>query len=202
MADARTDAAGMRSGEGALVVIVGPSGSGKDTLINWLRDYLEDRPEFLFVRRTVTREADCGLEDHDTMTVAAFRAAEAADHFAVTWTAHGLHYGLPASIHDHIHGGGIAIANGSRKALGDIRKRFESLCVIHLTVDPATLAERLAGRGRESASEIAARLDRADLGAQPGQDVVVVDNSGAIETAGHQVLDLLVAERWRQHASS
>jgi phosphonate metabolism protein PhnN/1,5-bisphosphokinase (PRPP-forming) len=191
MATVRTQAAEMRTGEGALVVIVGPSGSGKDALINWLRDYLEGRSEFLFVRRTVTREADSSLEDHDTMSVAEFRMAEAAGHFAATWTAHGLHYGLPAIVHDHIGRGGVAIANGARRALPDLRERFERLHVVNVVVEPAVLAERLAARRRESAADIEARLKQAALQADAGPDVVDIDNSGPIDIAGRRVLAVL-----------
>ncbi len=183
--------AGVRSGAGALVVIVGPSGSGKDTLIKWLRDNLEDRDEFLFVRRVVTREAVSGLEDHDTMSVAAFRASEAAGHFSVTWSAHGLHYGLPGSVHDHVRGGGVAIANGARRALPDLRARFDRLHVVNVVVEPAVLAERLAARGRESPADIEARLEQAALPADTGPDTISVDNSGPIDRAGQRVLAYL-----------
>jgi phosphonate metabolism protein PhnN/1,5-bisphosphokinase (PRPP-forming) len=187
--------AGMSSagapGEGALIVIVGASGSGKDTLINWLREKLETRPDILFVRRTVTRTADSGLEDHDTMSEADFGAAEAAGRFSVTWNAHGLRYGLPAAVHDHMRGGGIAIANGSRKALPDIRAQFGNLSVIHLTVDTDVLAERLAARGRESAAEIKGRLERAAMDHDIGPGDVELDNSGPIHIAGNRVVSLL-----------
>jgi len=198
--------AGMRpdrvSGEGALVLIVGASGSGKDTLINWLRRKLGQRPDVLFVRRTVTRAADSGLEDHDTMSEAEFAAAEAAGRFAVTWNAHGLRYGLPAAVHDHMRGGGIAIANGSRKALPDIRVRFGNLRVIHLTVDTDVLAQRLAARSRESAAEIRARLDRAAMGHNLDPDDVELDNSGPIHITGNRVVSLLEGHFGRKTQTS
>jgi ribose 1,5-bisphosphokinase len=180
-------------GEGALVLIVGPSGSGKDTLIGWLRQALGDRPEVLFVRRTVTRPADSGMEDHDAMSVAAFAKAEAEGAFAVTWDAHGLRYGLPASVHEHIAGGRIAIANGSRKALPEIRRRFSPLHVVQLTVKPEILAERLAARGRESAADIKARLERAGLDRHTDPGIVTLDNSGPIDVAGDRVCQLVDA---------
>lgn len=145
----------------------------------------------MFVRRTVTRIADSGLEDHETMSVAEFKAAEAAGRFAVTWNAHGLHYGLPASVHDHVRRGGIAIANGARRALPDLRERFDGLHVVNVVVEPAVLAERLAARGRESAVDIEARLKQAALQADAGTHSVSVDNSGPIEDAGRRVLAYL-----------
>lgn len=176
---------------GALVVIVGPSGSGKDTLIGWLRDRLAGQPEFLFVRRTVTRAVDRGSEDHQTLSPAAFEAAAADGQFAVTWEAHGLRYGLPVQVLDHVRQGGIAIANGSRKALPQLRDRFNRLAIVNLNVERAVLASRLAARGRESEADIDDRLDRAGLQPDPGPDCLSVDNSGPIARAGNVTLALI-----------
>lgn len=173
---------------GAFVVIVGPSGSGKDTLIEWLRARLGTRPDVLFVRRTVTRDADASLEDHDSLTRDDFARAEAAGAFAVTWDAHGLRYGLPVALADHVARGGMAIANGSRGTIPLLRQRFSGLVVINLTVERDILAARLAARGRESTEEIAERLARSDAVWNLGEDVLTIDNSGAIDAAGEAAL--------------
>ena len=178
-------------GGGRLVVIVGPSGSGKDTLIAWLRRRLGDWPDVLFVRRTVTRLADTELEDHDTMSPAEFRQAERDGRFAVTWGAHGLRYALPSSARDHVRQGGIAVANGSRKAVGDIERAFGNILLIRLAIDPDVLRERLRGRGRETPAEIDQRIERSTLIDDTDCGGHVVDNSGPIEKAGQRVLRLI-----------
>ncbi len=58
-----------------LVLVVGPSGAGKDTLIAKAHDALRDDLRFTFVRRVVTRNAVAALEDHTTMDEAAFTVA-------------------------------------------------------------------------------------------------------------------------------
>lgn len=176
---------------GRLIVIVGPSGSGKDTLIGWLRQRLGDRPDILFVRRTVTRLADAESEDHDTMSPAEFRQAEQDGRFAVTWGAHGMDYALPLSALDHVRRGRIAIANGSRKAVGDIERAFGDILLIRLAVDPGVLRERLRGRGRETRAEIDQRIERSATIGDSGCGGHVVDNSGPIEDAGQTVLQLI-----------
>ena len=85
------------SSAGALVLVVGPSGAGKDTLIAAARTALAGDGRFVFPRRIITRSAS-RWEDHDTLDEAQFSAALAAGQFAAHWRAHGLYYALPVSI--------------------------------------------------------------------------------------------------------
>ncbi|WP_417516116.1 phosphonate metabolism protein/1,5-bisphosphokinase (PRPP-forming) PhnN [Minwuia sp.] len=172
-----------RPGTGHLLVIVGPSGAGKDTLIDGLRTRYDDDPRGLFVQRTVTRPAQPGAEDHASLSFDAFAAAERSGRFAVTWDANGLRYGLPAAVHAHLSTGGLAIANGSRQALPAIRAAFPALTVVAVEVDEAELRRRLDARGRETPAEIEARLERARSQPITGDDIVRLDNSGPPEAA-------------------
>ena len=72
---------------GGVFVAAGPSGVGKDTLINHARAGLAGRPEFVFVRRIITRRPDAHLEDHDSLAPAAFEAAT-RDKASVRLTLH------------------------------------------------------------------------------------------------------------------
>jgi ribose 1,5-bisphosphokinase len=131
----------MQAGQGSFVAVVGPSGAGKDTLINWLKSKLEGEDRVMFVRRTVTRDADGTTEDHDSLDRESFAVEEEAGHYAVCWEAHGLRYGIPTTALHHVENGGIAIANGSRRALGEIERVFGNLLVVSLTVDRDVLAK-------------------------------------------------------------
>lgn len=159
-----------------LVLVVGPSGAGKDTLIAAARAELGTDPRFVFARRVVTRPAIAAVEDHDSLTPAAFETADRAGGFVLSWAAHGLRYGLPASLADAIAAGRIVVANGSRGMIAAARERFPQTAVVLIEASPAIRAARLAGRGREGAAEIEARLRREVE--MPLAGAIRIDNSG------------------------
>jgi len=47
-----------------LVIVIGPSGSGKDTLISKAKDALADNLAFYFTSREITRPVNAGGERH------------------------------------------------------------------------------------------------------------------------------------------
>ena len=175
---------------GVFVAVVGPSGAGKDTIIDYAREALRDESGVEFVRRVITRPSDASSEDHDTLADAAFDEAESRGAFALSWSAHGLRYGLPASVDRAIANGRVAIANLSRGALPALRARYANVAVVEITAKHEVLAERLAARGRESRGEVLARLARA-APVDNGGDVVTIDNSGAREDAGERFLAIV-----------
>ncbi|MYZ50501.1 phosphonate metabolism protein/1,5-bisphosphokinase (PRPP-forming) PhnN [Propylenella binzhouense] len=176
---------------GTLVLVVGPSGAGKDTLIDYCRQRLPTGSGIVFARRVVTRAAQAGSEDHATLAETAFETGVAEGAFALHWHAHGLRYGIPAEIEDCLASGRSVVANVSRAAIPEARRSFRPLLVVSVTAPRAVLAERLAGRARESRGEIAERLGRADAYEVSGADVVRIDNSGPVERAGEALLALL-----------
>lgn len=169
---------------GPLVVVLGPSGSGKDTLMSYACNALGDRADVLFVRRAITRPADAGSEDHIAMTDAEFDAAIDEGQFSLTWAANGLRYGLPRAIEAHLAEGRLAVVNGSRGAWAIIQQVFPSAVAVEIRVDPDILAKRLEARGRENASEIEARLARASALESRFDPDVIIDNSGEVQAAG------------------
>lgn len=178
---------------GPLVLVVGPSGAGKDTL---MMAAAAARRDVVIARRAITRPARAGDEDHEPMSEAAFEARVAAGAFALHWRAHGLSYGIPASLDLDRTAGRTVLANVSRRILADARAMFPDMTVLHVTARPEVLAARLTGRGREDASEVAARLARS--AAPPmGPDVVDVDNSGDLDAGVAAFLAALPPARAR-----
>ena len=145
---------------GRLVVVVGPSGAGKDSILNAAKTHFEQNTRVEFVRRIITRECDPATEIHDSVTEQQFIEQQGQGKFAVCWQANGLHYGLPAAIHHKIDQGQLLIANGSRAAIDDIRSKFDKLTVVHIIANVDALAKRLERRNRESREQIKNRLQR------------------------------------------
>lgn len=191
--DVLQDAGAACERTGKLVVIVGPSGAGKDSLMDYAKARLAGDPALHFVRRAVTRQVDATAEDHDAMCAATFEAAAASGVFAVTWEAHGLKYGIPDTARAHTANGGIAVANGSRGALPAIRARFEDIAVVLVHAAPEVLAQRLSARGRETRADIVARLARSTYAFEHPVPDLRLDNSGELAAAG----ELLVAFLYR-----
>jgi ribose 1,5-bisphosphokinase len=173
---------------GVFVAVVGASGAGKDSLINFARDHLAGQVSV--VRRVVTRAADGGSEDHESMTPEAFAAAEQAGDFALSWQAHGLCYGLPISLDDDLATGRVVVANLSRAVLPRLLARYPNALVVEVTAQPEVIARRLAGRGREGGDEIARRMERSN-GFRLPPSTVRIDNSGDLDRAGNRFVSLL-----------
>jgi phosphonate metabolism protein PhnN/1,5-bisphosphokinase (PRPP-forming) len=168
---------------GRLVLVVGPSGSGKDTLLNAARARLRGDGRFRFPRRTITRAAEAGGEDFDAVCLEEFEARRVANRFALAWTAHGLHYGIPDDIDRDLVRGTTVVVNVSRIVVAEARIRYTGVAAILVTADIATIARRLAARGRESAPDIARRLARVNQIEIDGPDVTIVRNNGALADA-------------------
>ncbi len=181
----------MDEAKGCLVVVVGPSGVGKDSVINAVRGGLDGRPDVLFARRTITRPAAAGGEDHEAVDEVVFRHLIEKRAFAVHWQAHGLSYGIPMAVRDHVEAGGLAIVNGSRHALPAIESAFGRIQIVGVTAEPAIIARRLAARGRESVEAIEARLRRPASGTVR-RPVTVIDNSGDLAAAAEHLRALIL----------
>ena len=140
---------------GRLFAVVGPSGAGKDTLI---AAAAAARPALHVVRRVITRPEAAGGEPFEGVSPTEFAARAARGAFALTWDAHGLSYGIPATIDAALAAGRDVVFNGSRAVLEQAAARYPGLAVLHVTAPVPVLAARLAARGRETAGDIAARL--------------------------------------------
>ena len=178
---------------GMLVIVVGASGVGKDSLLAAAREAFAGREDIRFQRRVVTRAADAANEPHESVDEATFERRRRAGHFAIDWQAHGLHYGIPMTTIDALAEGRVVVVNGSRKALPRFATRFPRRHIVHVTVSPETLARRLRARGRESEAAIAERLERRIDPASFDGPLWQLDNDGMLDDAAARLIDWLDA---------
>ncbi|MGP0174668.1 phosphonate metabolism protein/1,5-bisphosphokinase (PRPP-forming) PhnN [Pseudomonas sp. NCHU5208] len=188
---------------GRLIYLMGPSGSGKDSLLQAARAPLEARG-CRFARRVITRSPEAVGEDAVGVTPAEFQRLEGEGAFALSWQANGLAYGIPREIDDWLDAGQDVLINGSRGHLDAARRRYPKLLAIVLQVDEAVLRQRLLARGRETPEQIEARLARSRSFASVGgasaatvaqEHLCVLDNSGPLEDTLSRLLHLLDEHR-------
>ncbi|SFJ15878.1 ribose 1,5-bisphosphokinase [Pseudomonas guineae] len=182
---------------GRLIYLMGPSGSGKDSLLEAARERLAER-DCLIARRVITRSAEAVGEDAIGVTPTEFDQQEAAGSFALSWRANGLAYGIPRQIDDWLAAGQDVLVNGSRAYLPEARQLYPELIGVLLTVEAAVLRERLLRRGRESLAQIEQRLARNaqfDAASAERDGLHLLDNSVSIERARDNLLALIGASR-------
>lgn len=180
----------MRIGPGTLALIVGASGAGKDALIAAARESLSQDPRFAFPERVITRPSN-DAEHHASLSETAFQAAMLDGRFALAWQAHGLLYGVPASIDGMIRRSQTVIVNVSRTIVMLARQRYARVCVVLVECPPGIRAARLALRGREAVGSIEARLAREVATFDPAKADVRIENSGALALGTRALVEVL-----------
>ena len=176
-------------GPGRLVLMVGPSGAGKDTLLGLAKIACAGDRNVVFPRRVVTREAS-QAEDNEQLSPEAFRQAVARGEFAMHWEAHGHRYGLSRAIEDDVCEGRTVVVNVSRTVIAALRRAYADVVVIGVTAPPEVLAERLASRARDSDGRIEQRLGRAVDEATVQPDVTIL-NVGNAEVHAERLVRII-----------
>ncbi len=182
------------TGPGRLILVVGPSGAGKDTLLGLARAACADDPTIVFPRRVITREASAS-EDNEEVSAEAFREALAHDEYAMHWEAHGHRYALRRTIDDDIGAGHTVVANVSRTVIPAMRNAYANVVVVSITAPPDVLAARIAMRARGSDGKIEQRLGRTVNEVVAAPDVTIVNVSSA-EYHSRQLVRVIKGERW------
>jgi ribose 1,5-bisphosphokinase len=181
-------------GPGSLILVVGPSGAGKDTLLGLAKAACADDPKIVFSRRVITRAASAS-EDNEEVSRDAFRQALARNEYAVHWEAHGHCYALSRKIDEDLRAGRTVIANVSRTVIATVRRVYTDVVVVSITAPTNVLAERLAMRGRSSDGKIEHRLSRTvdDISAAPDVTIVNIDSA---EYHARQFVRIIKGDRW------
>ncbi len=195
-------------GPGLLFVVSGPSGAGKDTVVDTLRVRL---PRLRYSVSATTRAPRDGERDGEAYFFfdrATFQAKAAAGAFLETREYNGNLYGTPRSFIDGTlaQGYDVILKPEVNGALA-IRRSYPSAVLIFLLPDKFShLRMRLAARRSESSDEIAARLAIAhdELQQIRNFDYVIINEQAPPDRRDHLAavddLEAIVrAERFRIH---
>lgn len=193
-------------GAGVLLLVTGPSGAGKDTLIAAARGHFHGDDRFVFPRRVVTRSSDVSEQVRE-VSFAAFEAIERRGGFFLAWRAHGLAYGIPADVSQRLAQGRVVVVNVSRRIVGAARELWARNHVVHIHVAPEVLEARLQNRGRETAGQIGERLSRYAAFAAAGPPeaeagATIIDNSGDFARARARFIAVLEDQAVRAQRST
>ncbi|MFM6992252.1 MAG: phosphonate metabolism protein/1,5-bisphosphokinase (PRPP-forming) PhnN [Rhodoferax sp.] len=178
-----------------LIYVMGPSGVGKDSLLNWLRSHvqtLQPKPALHFARRTITRAAGDATEDHEAIGQEDFAKLAQEGAFALHWQAHGLHYGVRRT--EMSNRGCWVIVNGSRAYVQEARERCPGMMVLHVSAPENLVRQRLLSRQRETTDEVEARVQRSQTAAVDLADGDLhIVNAGSLEESARTLCQRLQA---------
>lgn len=170
--------------KGRLVLVVGPSGAGKDSILRYAMARFAGDDRFVFPRRCITRFVDVAAEDHDSLDEQAFDVLAAQGAFALKWEAHGLKYGVRREIDEDLVQGRVVSVNVSRTILADITHRYPMAVVVEISASPEIRAARIAARGREDSADIMQRIGRSVPPTPSKLQSNVIHNDGDKSEAG------------------
>ncbi len=190
---------------GALMVIIsGPSGVGKDTIIDALRLRHHD-PEYCYIVTCTTRAPRPGEVDgvdYRFLTREAFLRTRAERGFLEANEVHGNWYGSPRdAVRDSVATGRDAILKIDVQGAQVVKEQVtEALLIFIVPPSLETLFSRLRARATETADELELRQRNAaiELARQDDYDYVVVNETGQVERTAERI-DEIIAEERRRH---
>lgn len=186
---------------GQLIYVVGPSGSGKDSILRELE--LDLPPACLIMQRAITRITPPTTEKAQYLTVQEFESIERQGGFSLSWRANGLAYGVDKELDRWLALGKQVLVNGSREYWPQVYQRYPEAKLVIIDVGFSQLEQRLVLRARESLGKIQARLARhVEIDAQLKEHIKqtqphywIIDNSGDLQMAVQQLRQCLLSNR-------
>ena len=179
---------------GRLVYVMGPSGAGKDSVLQYARAKLDGRHPVVFAHRYITRPPSDDIENYISLSPGEFALREARGLLACDWAAYGIRYGIGIEIAAWQAAGLLTVVDGSRAHFIANTGNLEGVIPVLITASAVELRRRLRARGREDAQGIERRLQRATEFVPIHPPLVTIDNSGPLERAGEALTALLIRQ--------
>lgn len=177
---------------GRLIYVIGPSGAGKDSVLETLRERWSLPFATHWARRTITRPSGSPGEQHEAVDDDTFDALLQDRAFSLHWAANGLRYGIRNEELKPLFQGHWVFVNGSRGHLPELVRLWPDATIVHIGASSGTLQARLASRGRESAQAINGRMAR-NLELPPPDGCIRIQNDGSLDDAACVLMKSLCA---------
>ncbi len=177
---------------GTLFLIVGNSGSGKDSVISGVvRKYPLNLKKIYHTKRYITRMPS---EDEENYYISPNEFLKMANkgEFALKWHIYGLDYGIPIEIEDWLKNGHPVLVNVSRTIIKKARMMYKNLRVIFIEVPFEITLQRIKKRGRENEEFLNKRIERARTHQKFPEADFWVDNSRDLDEAINRFLNYLL----------
>jgi len=177
---------------GPLFLIVGNSGSGKDSIISGIiKEYPSNLKEIYAPKRYITRPPS-KFETNISVSLKEFKKLEEKGQFALKWHIYELDYGIPIEIEKWLEKGHPVIINVSRTIIKEARLKYHNVKVIFVDVPFEISYQRTKNRKREIDDLLKKRIERARKNQKFPDADFVVDNSGDLNNAIIQCLNYLI----------
>ena len=184
-----------------LVVISGPSASGKSSVVSGLRQL--ERPWHFAVTATTRpqRSGEVDGRDYIFLEVETFLRMRERDELLESAQVYDRWYGVPRQqVRDPLIAGKDVILGIDVQGAATIRQIApEALTIFVMPASLDELSSRLSGRGTEGAAEMQRRLDEAsvELARIAEFDYRVVNRNGELDATIHEVDAIIAAEKCR-----
>ncbi|MHC5224794.1 phosphonate metabolism protein/1,5-bisphosphokinase (PRPP-forming) PhnN [Ignatzschineria sp. LJL83] len=181
--------------------IMGPSGAGKDSVIEEVSEHLGDeisRPLRYITRKIVSNDA----EHHNVLTTQTFEEFLEKSCFSLCWEANGFYYGYDKQWLADLGKGKIVLLNGSRSYWDEAKAKYgDKLCPVYFNISIEKQTKRLQGRGRESEKEIEARISRSqDLSHLSGnEEIVQLDAEQPLQNVVNDFISIVLSHRKKDY---
>ena len=179
-----------------LFYVMGASGVGKDSLLNYAREHVPDGALLVFAHRYITRPADAGGENHIELSAREFAELALRDCFAMHWRSHGNAYGIGSEINRWLEQGFDVVVNGSRAYFPEALERYSNLVPVLIEADKDQIEARLLQRGRETDQQLESRLEAANsmVHQLDHPALIRIENNQELAIGGQAFIDVLVNE--------
>ena len=181
--------------KGRLFLVVGNSGSGKDSLLTEVQARWPATAKPIRIpQRYITRPAH-DSEPYISVTAAEFGDLKRSKKFCLTWRIYQTDYGVPSIVLNWLNSGQHVVVNVSREIIPRARNLIPDLKFIFVMVPLDITRHRLKSRCREAENDpsFQQRLKRA----KENQTLIgadfIVDNSGSLNESAEKLLNYLLS---------